>query len=512
MKTAKEHLSKYSKQYIVVSIAFLFLLHLAGLNQSLWLDEATSAKVVMKYNPFEIVKIFSPYDFHPSGYYIVLWVWSKVFGTSEIALRSLSLLAMFASCIPIYLSLQIISKEKYRTPLIGIMVFLTQPLIWYYSHEARMYSLVVFYLSVYTYCFIYLNNSNKVSCCSPAFCGSLPKHEKSPVPFDGLRANLNQAKGDTEVDKNFVMLSLPKHERSRVIIVLAIFFGALSILTFYGSVLYIAGLILTSIVVRKYKVAILLGIGPAVGALIVLPLLLSQLSYAKQALLTVVNWSQVLGVVSPKNIILIPLKFVTGRISLESKKLYYSLFGINLTLLIYIFAYTRRSFRQYLWIVLLLVFPIIFAIVISFGEPMLSYFRLLYIAIPLTLLLAIALSRSNKYLVVIVIMVQLIWSLTYALNPNYHREDWKTLAANMDTKDVYMIPSSSDPLAFYNSKVNIKSLKTDITNIKENKIVVIPYTSEIHGVDYRKILVSQKFSLTKEYSYRGGLTKEVWGK
>ncbi len=46
-------------------------------------------------------------------------------------------------------------------------------------------------------------------------------------------------------------------------------------------------------------------------------------------------------------------------------------------------------------------------------------------------------------------------------------------------------------------------------NDLENEITVIPYTSDIHGVDYKKVLSSKNYVLSMEKSYRE-LKIEYW--
>ena len=74
-----------------------------------------------------------------------------------------------------------------------------------------------------------------------------------------------------------------------------------------------------------------------------------------------------------------------------------------------------------------------------------------------------------------------------------------------------MIPSSSDGVKYYDKKIEIKDLKS-LQNLElENEITVIPYTSEIHGVDYKKVLSSKNYVLSMEKSYRE-LKIERWKK
>ena len=57
---------------ILAVIIFGFLLRVISLNQSFWLDEATSGLVVRNFNLGEIITKFSPGDFHPPLYYLIL--------------------------------------------------------------------------------------------------------------------------------------------------------------------------------------------------------------------------------------------------------------------------------------------------------------------------------------------------------------------------------------------------------------------------------------------------------
>src|SRR5260221_14271890 len=77
-------------------------LRLASINQSLWLDEATSA-LTTKMSFADFFGKFMPGDFHPPLYYILLRAWAAVFGSSEIALRSLSILFGVATIYVVYL-------------------------------------------------------------------------------------------------------------------------------------------------------------------------------------------------------------------------------------------------------------------------------------------------------------------------------------------------------------------------------------------------------------------------
>lgn len=119
-----------------------FLLRLISLNQSFWLDEATSATVATK-SMSEILS-FAKADFHPPLYYILLHLWTMVSGTSEVGIRMVSVLFGVGTVYLVYR----LSKNSFAALLVA-----TSPLLVYYSQEARMYSMLTFFitLSVYAY-------------------------------------------------------------------------------------------------------------------------------------------------------------------------------------------------------------------------------------------------------------------------------------------------------------------------------------------------------------------------
>ena len=66
-------------------------LRLFVINQSFWLDEATSATVATQYNFSQIIA-FSKGDFHPPLYYFFMKAWTSAFGYTEVSLRMPSIL------------------------------------------------------------------------------------------------------------------------------------------------------------------------------------------------------------------------------------------------------------------------------------------------------------------------------------------------------------------------------------------------------------------------------------
>ncbi len=110
--------------------------------ESLWLDEVASLNISTNIRNLHLHGLFfSKFpDAHPFFYYILLVLWTKLFGISELALRSLSaVLGVALIMSTYYVGSRAISK---RVGAIASVLLLVNPVALYYSQEARMYTLV----------------------------------------------------------------------------------------------------------------------------------------------------------------------------------------------------------------------------------------------------------------------------------------------------------------------------------------------------------------------------------
>lgn len=276
----------------------------------------------------------------------------------------------------------------------------------------------------------------------------------------------------------------------------------LSFMTFYGSAFFISALYVYLFIKKRWKLFTFVHPGFLLSVLILLPLIIHQLSNAHAALATVKNWSQVLGKATLKNLFLFPLKFSLGRISWEPKKLYYFT-GVIWTA--FVFLLTWLSGKRNQLFAFLFVFPIGLGIIFSVFSPLLQYFRFIYLIIPLSILLA--LFSYNKWYRYILIGGFIVFSSLYIFFPQFHREDWKSLALNI-SQPVYAIPSSMDAFTYYRPDVKINSLFA-VDKANEKIITVIPYSADIYGFDYRSVLLKNGYRNTKTIAYRG-LTVETY--
>jgi len=111
------------------------------LNESLWGDEGFSALAVMK--PFKEMMGVVLRDTAPPGFYVIGWTWTRLFGSSEAALRSLPLLLMLGAGVFSGLIVYEITKKRWVAILTGLLAFLS-PFTFPYAFEWRMYALLTF--------------------------------------------------------------------------------------------------------------------------------------------------------------------------------------------------------------------------------------------------------------------------------------------------------------------------------------------------------------------------------
>jgi len=467
---------------ILLILLLAFFIRLIALNQSLWLDEGTTAKVIQNYSYIDIVKKFLPNDFHPPLYYLFMKLWTNIFGYSEIALRFPSIIFSLLTGWIIYRISRFRSDQhNYSEAEWTAAFFLFNPLIIYYSQEARMYLMTTLFICTSLYFFLFLRHAELVS------------------------ASIIRSRNKFGMTKALIMMCL---------------FMILAFATFYGSIFFIAAILIYLLWKKNYKIFIISCFTLFVTLLILSPLLLQQLTNAKQSLQIVANWSLVLGKANLKNLLLIPMKFTIGRISWEPKLTYYFISG--LWLLVTGYGVIKGGLKNKL-LLFLLICPLIFGFLISFNTPLLQYFRFIYLIPIMSILLVLGIKRSM--IRIIVLSGFIFFSLIYLLNAGFHREDWKSLANSLpENTPVYAIVSSMDALKYYNKKLFINeltplrpaqrdyegrsgSLVNELKNTRE--IIIIPYTSEIYGLNYQEMLKEKKYTLKETKSFRG-LTAEYW--
>lgn len=137
---------------ILIILLLALVLRFISLNQSLWLDEAIGAIAARDYSYGEIVTKFILFDNHTPGYYLLLKFWASVLGSSEIALRSLSVVfGVLTVCL------------VYKIKKTAALLLATSQIHVYFSQEARMYAMAAFFATLAMVFFIKALKTDKNS-------------------------------------------------------------------------------------------------------------------------------------------------------------------------------------------------------------------------------------------------------------------------------------------------------------------------------------------------------------
>src|SRR5215467_4834715 len=124
---------------IVVGIVMRFV----ALSE-LWLDEALSVNIARL--PLGDNPNWLRHDGAPPLYYFLLHVWTDVFGTSNLAVRSLSGVLSVATLVPMWFAGRRIAGRA--GGWIAVLILASSPFAITFGSETRMYSLVMLLVTV----------------------------------------------------------------------------------------------------------------------------------------------------------------------------------------------------------------------------------------------------------------------------------------------------------------------------------------------------------------------------
>lgn len=124
---------------VLIGLAILLRVWRLG-HQGFWFDEANTSQEV-HYSVGQMLSLLKHYESTPPFYYGVAWVWARIFGFGEVGLRSLS-----AVCGVLVVPLSYLLAGKLFTRRAGVIaaaLAACNPLLIWYSQEARAYEMVV---------------------------------------------------------------------------------------------------------------------------------------------------------------------------------------------------------------------------------------------------------------------------------------------------------------------------------------------------------------------------------
>ena len=134
--------------FLVIGLAIFVTIALINVGRaSIWFDEAFSAYII-QFNFLEIAQ-FTATDVHPPLYYWILKIWELLFGSSDSALRSLSIFFGTGVIITAFA----LTRKLFGRLIAGVatLFLVLSPTIIRYSDEARMYTMAALIVFAATY-------------------------------------------------------------------------------------------------------------------------------------------------------------------------------------------------------------------------------------------------------------------------------------------------------------------------------------------------------------------------
>ena len=151
-------------------LVLALLLRLREINEtSYWFDEAFTA-VTVRSSWKDMFGIIKQDGVHPPVYYIILKIWSSIFGYSQAGIRSFSLITGLATVVVAFLLGKLYDVKYPIKGLVSAFIIAISPFFVTYSLEARSYSFVAMLAVFLTYFVIkFLTNNYKLKYLIPAF-------------------------------------------------------------------------------------------------------------------------------------------------------------------------------------------------------------------------------------------------------------------------------------------------------------------------------------------------------
>ncbi|MDO8452542.1 MAG: glycosyltransferase family 39 protein [bacterium] len=423
------------------------------LNQSLWLDEATSILAARDLNFGEIITKFSPGDFHPPLYYFLLKIWISSFGASEAAARMPSVLFGLATVYLVYLiGSKLFSK---KVGILSASLLLTAPLHFYYMLEARMYSMETFLATLLVWLFI----------------------QRKWLYFT--------------------------------------FTGALLAYTDYLPLLVFIPLFIAAKNDKKLLTKLLKSsLGVALLLLPWLPTFVTQLQTGIQVKENAPLWWKTLGKTNGKQLLLVPIKFMMGRITFSNK-------GIYAVFVLFYFAAFAAPFVnavKYLsktkFVLYWLIVPLIGASLMGILMSGFAYFRLLFLLPAFYILIAcgIASAKPNlqKLFASLLIFLNTLAIGIYLTNPRLHKEDWREAVhyveqnSNGNAASVFVTNNQRDPYIYYSKSVPSSGPQL-LDNVSVQKLWFFRYVQPIFDPEekVKAKIEGLGYTKAKEHDFNG---------
>lgn len=137
---------------VLLLFAALVRLPTIGL-QNLWYDEAFTAVRVLHPSLIATLETTAHTENTPPLWYLLVWIWTRIFGVGAVSLRLISALAGIALVAVVYeIAYELAGR---RAAIVAGALVAANPLFVWYSQEARAYELYTLTAALAILCFIY---------------------------------------------------------------------------------------------------------------------------------------------------------------------------------------------------------------------------------------------------------------------------------------------------------------------------------------------------------------------
>jgi hypothetical protein len=153
-----------------------------------------------------------------------------------------------------------------------------------------------------------------------------------------------------------------------------------------------------------------------------------------------------------------------------------------------------------------LTLPIFLALIVGFFVPVLSYFRFLFVLPAFYLLVS---SSSQKRLVYLLVVLNLLFSGIYLFTPKFQREDWRGAVSFIETNSsknsqvIFPANSQMEAYRYYATKNNFSG--PDGLGQNSDEIWLMRYVQGIvDPADSTRYKIEElDFEKTEEYNFNG---------
>lgn len=165
MKKTTQKIVRYIKAHPKIDIAvlvlglaiFVTITLLNASSASIWFDEAFSAYIA-QFSFWDIAR-YTASDVHPPFYYWLLKSWSWLFGTSDLALRSMSIFFGAGAITAVFLLARKLFGRSVAS--VSLLLLVLSPMLIRYSDEARMYTMAALIVFGATYLLVKATETGK---------------------------------------------------------------------------------------------------------------------------------------------------------------------------------------------------------------------------------------------------------------------------------------------------------------------------------------------------------------